>query len=202
MNKNKKNKSSKKNNFSSKLFRTIIILLLIIGASFLLDKIGLELSSFLDSTIFFDIFYILTLLGEWYVFIWMVIVIGLIMFINKKPGVTFALTLVVTAIINTIAKFLINRQRPFEALNVTSVIPTSLSSFPSGHAMMMFCMIPIISKSFPKTKIFVWGIAILVSLSRIYLGVHYVSDVVAGAIFGYLTGYAVLKISEKYSWRY
>jgi undecaprenyl-diphosphatase len=77
-----------------------------------------------------------------------------------------------------------------------------MSSFPSGHTMMFFSIIPIMSKNFPKTKILFWTLAVLIGLSRIYLGVHYFSDVIAGALIGYGIGWICIKMGEKYAWKY
>jgi len=71
-------------------------------------------------------------------------------------------------------------------------------SFPSFHAMLVFCSIPIISKKFPKFK-YVWIIfASLVAFSRVYFGLHFLSDIVVGGLIGYLSGMIVIKLEEKY----
>jgi undecaprenyl-diphosphatase len=71
-------------------------------------------------------------------------------------------------------------------------------SFPSFHAMFVFSLLPLLNKQYSKFK-YVWIIfAILVAFSRVYLGVHYLSDVLAGAIIGYLIGVSALWIEERY----
>jgi undecaprenyl-diphosphatase len=58
--------------------------------------------------------------------------------------------------------------------------------------MMVFCTVPILSKEFPKFK-YVWVVfASLVGLSRVYFGLHFMSDVIAGALIGYLIGMIVV----------
>jgi len=98
-------------------------------------------------------------------------------------------------------KAIIQRPRPFEVMSINNTVTTNMSSFPSGHAMIFFSIIPIMSKNFPKIKTVLWIVAILVGMSRIYLGVHYFSDVVAGAIFGYAIGWTFMKLGEKYEWK-
>jgi undecaprenyl-diphosphatase len=139
----------------------------------------------------------ITMLGEMYIFIWITLFISIALIITNHSIKKFILTILVGAISNVILKTLINRPRPFETLQINSNILTNMSSFPSGHTMIFFVMIPYLSKTFPKIKIIIWTIAIFVGISRIYLGVHYFSDVIAGAIFGYLIGLMTLQIGEK-----
>lgn len=71
------------------------------------------------------------------------------------------------------------------------------SSFPSSHAAIAFCALPLLDKEFPKFK-FVWlAFACLVGFSRIYFALHYLSDVIAGAALGYGIGLLAVKLEEK-----
>ncbi len=71
-------------------------------------------------------------------------------------------------------------------------------SFPSFQAMLVFAALPILNKEFKKFK-YLWLVfACLVGLSRIYFGVHYLSDVITGGIIGYLIGYAMVIIERKH----
>ena len=57
--------------------------------------------------------------------------------------------------------------------------------------------IPILSKGFPKLKN-IWVIfAVLIALSRVYLGVHFMSDILVGGLIGYLLGVFVIKYENK-----
>jgi undecaprenyl-diphosphatase len=89
------------------------------------------------------------------------------------------------------------RIRPFDALGILNLVNESDSSFPSGHAAAVFSTVYILDREFPKIKWFWIGIAILVSFSRIYLGVHYLTDVVVGALIGYTISLIVVKYRDK-----
>jgi len=118
------------------------------------------------------------------------------------------LTLALSTIISYIVKVLIHRPRPFQA-GVVSVLGLGVYlmknsfltwnfSFPSFQAMLVFSALPILDKEFPKFK-YIWMIfACFVALSRVYFGLHYMSDVIAGAIIGYLLGALFVYIEGRY----
>jgi len=117
------------------------------------------------------------------------------------------LSLAFSELISNAIKFIVQRPRPFEAGVVSAVefvrslIHGSINvfSFPSAHAMAAFSVLPVLDKEFPKFK-YVWIIfACLVALSRVYFGVHYMSDVIAGAAIGYAIGLFFVFIEEKYA---
>jgi undecaprenyl-diphosphatase len=66
-------------------------------------------------------------------------------------------------------------------------------SFPSGHACTTAAMAMVLSmvfwKRYPSVVLGAWVVTLLVMLSRVYRGVHYPSDVVAGALIGAICGY-------------
>ncbi len=78
------------------------------------------------------------------------------------------------------------RLRPFENNRAIAhlIAPPDKFSFPSGHTAGAFIMAGVLGNFLPMLLIplFLW--AIVVGLSRIYLGVHYPSDVIAGAVLG------------------
>ncbi|MBI4440732.1 phosphatase PAP2 family protein [Candidatus Woesearchaeota archaeon] len=84
-------------------------------------------------------------------------------------------------------KIMIVRQRPFEVLAFTPLAAATGSSFPSGHAGVVFAMLPFYLNWYWFT------FALLVALSRVYLGVHYLSDVIFGALIGYGIGLIILR---------
>lgn len=110
--------------------------------------------------------------------------------------VSFFLYFVITTLIKNIAL----RPRPFTKFNFPVLVNeiNNMKSFPSGHATAASTLIPFFK--FNNTLYHVWIlIAIIVSLSRVYLGVHYLSDVIAGFLLGNLIGDISLKLILKKS---
>jgi len=74
-------------------------------------------------------------------------------------------------------------------------------SFPSLHAALCFTVLPTLDIEFPKHK-WAWiSLAALVGLSRIYLQVHYLSDVLAGCAIGYAIGVWIFHLNKKYYYK-
>lgn len=84
-------------------------------------------------------------------------------------------------------KNLLRRDRPWLRRKVKPVIkPADRFSFPSGHATAAFLFAALVIASFPVWAPIFYGWATLVAISRVALGVHYPSDVLAGAFLGTL----------------
>ena len=96
-------------------------------------------------------------------------------------------------------KFLIRRQRPFLFLEMASKLSKGPGeildpSFPSAHAAFSFMMATLLSQWFPRYRIFFYIVAGFIGWTRIYLGLHYPTDVIAGALLGYGITKLFLKI--------
>ncbi len=112
--------------------------------------------------------------------------------------------LIISATLSLTLKSLIFRERPFITYpDIEQISEAGSSSFPSGHSLEAFAMALAISMLFPKKKIiipvFVW--ASLVAYSRIALGVHYPSDILAGIILGLLISYLTLVLYNYLEWK-
>ncbi len=93
-------------------------------------------------------------------------------------------------------KQLIKRNRPCDFLNgITPAIqPADRFSFPSGHAAAAFAFASILSIYYPGLSVAACVIAGLIGLSRVLLGVHYPTDILAGSLLGSasaLIGYSI-----------
>jgi undecaprenyl-diphosphatase len=111
----------------------------------------------------------------------------------------------ISAIVGFILKITVQRGRPFQQ-GIVSLLPklqeASYSvwnfSFPSNHSMLAFCAVPILSQQYPKLKKVWVGIAMIIAFSRLYFGLHFVSDVIVGGLLGYLIGILVVKLEKEY----
>jgi undecaprenyl-diphosphatase len=65
-------------------------------------------------------------------------------------------------------------------------------AFPSGHATIAFASAYILTRAYPRFAWWLYTVAALIAFSRVYLGKHYMSDVVAGAGIGVVIGYFAL----------
>ncbi len=120
---------------------------------------------------------------------------------DKRTFVHFLLSVVTGFIFVYILKYAINRPRPYVSYPniITPLAQESSPSFPSSHAFFSFLMMRFIPKNFSKIyKILNILYLISVSLSVLYIGEHYPSDVLVGAILGYIFPYF---ITEKISTR-
>lgn len=128
-----------------------------------------------------------SLLGE-HAFVWLAIGgAGIAVDRPRRPRWRRAVSTVALAYIaNTAVKLIVRRQRPaLPDLPPLAGTPTGLS-FPSAHATSSFAAARAYSALVPATPLY--ALAFGLALSRLYLGVHYPSDSLAGAALGTVVG--------------
>lgn len=134
---------------------------------------------------------IITYLGSAQVLI-SICVMCYILIKNRKIGTLLSVNLILVFLLNRLIKLIVARPRP----NVLRLEYETGYSFPSGHAMVSCAfyglIIVLINKSKMKDlhkKIFIMLLSILIlfiGISRVFLGVHYATDVICGFIFALL----------------
>lgn len=143
---------------------------------------------------------IITKLGDVGI-VWFAISIALI--ISKKYrriGWVCILSLFISSLIGEIfLKHTIQRTRPFNVVAGIDLLVRKpiTSSFPSGHTTASFAVAYVISKTIKDFKPYVIVLAILIAFSRLYLFVHYPTDVLAGIVIGLLSGMAAVRFAVK-----
>jgi undecaprenyl-diphosphatase len=80
----------------------------------------------------------------------------------------------------------------------SKVLPPDQFSFPSGHTMTAFSVAIVVSYFYPSLEGPLYFLAISISLSRVVLGMHFLSDVLAGALLGATLGIAAIVTFASY----
>lgn len=111
---------------------------------------------------------------------------------NKKHSKLIILNLILVFILNRLLKVIIARPRP----NILRIVQETGYSFPSGHSMISMgfygLLIYLAYRNIKNKKrkypliIFLALLILLIGISRIYLGVHYATDVIGGFVIGFI----------------
>jgi len=112
----------------------------------------------------------------------------------------FAAAIFSRFIITEIIRYFFPRIRPFVENSVNLLIGynTTESSFPSGHAAFFFALSMVVYFYNKKAGILFFIASFLISISRVFSGIHWPSDILVGAIVGIFSGWIILKISKKF----
>ena len=144
------------------------------------------------------VFVAITIAGSWSG-IWLAIALALAI-AWRRPNVFLlvATTALTTNFVTSLFKYVVQRDRPpTVVLDPEPLVGVpSTSSFPSGHTSTSFACAYVISRLAPRLTVYVFVLAALIGFSRIYVGVHYPLDVLAGAILGVLVAKALLMLLE------
>lgn len=126
---------------------------------------------------------------------------------HRHEAQLFVSVLVLGVLINNVLKLFFQRPRP----TIDPLFDLSASfSFPSGHAMnsfIFYCLLAYFVYHFTKNRtLSIWasiaalGLILLIGLSRVYLGVHYPSDVIAGYIAGLFVFVTAIVLDKTVTW--
>ena len=143
--------------------------------------------------------YIGMFLADFYQYIIGAIIIVLLLWKKNRIMVLSAVISVFLSrlVITEIIKIIVQRARPYMVLETAKKIiteNTDFKSMPSGHAAIFFALAMAIYFFNKKLGIFLFASAILISLARIFCGVHWPSDILVGAIIGIASGIIVDKV--------
>ena len=134
-------------------------------------------------------------------FLYLSVILVALFWLNKKYRyyvyIAAASVVIGRRILAEIIKHLVHRPRPFQVLNVHQLLVDNEAgnSFPSGHAIVYFAL----AFSFYGTKWF-WPMVILAAIgstARVFVGVHYPLDVLAGAALGGLVVWVLRSLFKK-----
>lgn len=136
--------------------------------------------------------------------IWIVLtVILLVIPKTRKTGVVLVAALVLDVILcNGIIKNLVARTRPYDVNTAVQLLIAKPHdySFPSGHTAASFASVSALYFAREKR---LWKpalvLAVLIAFSRLYLYVHFPSDVIGGAVLGVLCGYLGCRLTKKFN---
>jgi undecaprenyl-diphosphatase len=122
-----------------------------------------------------------------------------LMWFGKKRGIITVLLLLLTIVFSDqissfVVKPLFDRLRPCRTLEHVRLLVGcgGGKSFTSSHATNNFALAVLVSHFYPKSRYWLLTWATLVAFSRVYVGVHYPSDILGGAVLGSLIAGAVI----------
>lgn len=131
------------------------------------------------------------------------IAISVLLLISKKyrrVGILCIASLILSSLIGEVVlKNLVQRGRPFtaiEGINLLVKAPKSFS-FPSGHTASSFAVATVIGRKIKNFKLPIYILAFAIAFSRLYLYVHYPSDVLVGILIGIVSANIILYIYNK-----
>lgn len=156
-----------------------------VGMSAVLDWVGVAAAEYLP----------------WALGVWALVVIGKVPSRVKKFEYFIFATLSVLVsrgILTEIVRYATERPRPFVLLNFVPLVERSATfSFPSGHAAVFFALAVALWFIDRRTGWWFGALALVNGIARVYVGVHWPTDILAGAAIGILSTLAVKLLLDK-----
>ena len=129
--------------------------------------------------------------------IWLAIAVAISGYSRSRPWLwaQVGVAILVAEGVSRVLKHWVGRARPQVASSEPEPLvdlPSS-DSFPSGHATIGFACATVLALAVPRLRVPLYVLAALIAFSRVYVGVHYPFDVLAGAVLGLLLGVGVAR---------
>jgi undecaprenyl-diphosphatase len=152
------------------------------GRWIILDSLGIFFAKYLG---YFLIFFLLLFLIKNFKKYWPMVIQGFSAAILARLGFT------------ELIRFLWPKPRPFIENHINLLLSHSVSSsFPSGHAAFFFALSTVIYSYNKKTGYLFFLASFLISISRVFVGIHWPSDILAGAVIGIFSGWLITLIKK------
>jgi len=119
----------------------------------------------------------------------------------RRCSITMLIGLIAGVLIgNLIVKNAVRRDRPCWIIEIQNMLIENPQdfSFPSGHTLSSFCAASILFYYDKRLGVPAFGVAVLIAFSRMYLYVHFPTDIVGGALLGILIACLTVKVTNKY----
>ncbi len=133
---------------------------------------------------------------------WIVLGVLLLIFARTRRRGAVMLGALATEYVlcDLVIKKIVLRPRPYLVISQLELLVAqeSSTSFPSGHSASSFACAYMLTRLFGKKGAWAYLPASLIAISRIYVGVHYPSDVVAGVLFGTLVGAVMYPLLRRF----
>jgi undecaprenyl-diphosphatase len=186
------------NSFNPEEYRKQTKILIILGVTliiaFFLDSLFVTIFSNLQNS-FLD--FIFTYLTDYILVVIIALVLPTVWLWfdhEEKKIIPLWTSFIGTGIIAYSIKILVQRPRPTDT-NI--FLATTNSSFPSLHTATAFSVIALLSIMYPKYAKYFIAFAVVVAITRMYFGLHFLSDIIAGVTLGYFMGYGVMYLHTK-----